>query len=33
MTIMKVYLRLLLFVLYITDESVLKIITVRGVFH
>jgi hypothetical protein len=29
MTLMKVYLRLLLFVLYVTDEGVLKIITVR----
>jgi hypothetical protein len=30
---MKLYLRLLLFVLYITDEGVIKIITVRGVCH
>jgi hypothetical protein len=28
MTLMKVYLKLLLFVLYVTDEGVLKIITV-----
>ena len=30
---MKVYLRLLLFVLYDTNEGLLKIITVRGVCH
>jgi hypothetical protein len=31
--LMKVYLRLLLFVLYVTDEGLLKIITVRVVCH
>jgi hypothetical protein len=30
---MKVYLRLLLFVVYVTDEGLLKIITVRDVYH
>jgi len=30
---MKVYLRLLLFVLYVTDEGLLKITTVRVVYH
>jgi hypothetical protein len=33
MTLMKVYLRLLLFVLYDTDEALLKNITVRVVCH
>jgi hypothetical protein len=33
MSLMKVYLRLLLLVLYITDEGVIKIITVREVWH
>jgi hypothetical protein len=31
--LMKVYLRLLLFVLYITNEGVRKIITVRVIYH
>jgi hypothetical protein len=33
MTLMKVYLRLLLFLLYDTNEGLLKIITVRVVLH
>jgi hypothetical protein len=33
MSLMKVYLILLLFVLYVTDECLAKIITVRGVCH
>ena len=33
MTLMKVYLRLLLFLLYDTNEGLLKIITVRVIRH
>ena len=33
MTLMKVYLILLLFVLYVANEDLLKIITVRVVWH
>ena len=33
MTLMKVYLRLLLFLLYDTNEGLLNIITVRVIFH
>jgi hypothetical protein len=33
MSLMKMYLRLLLFLLYVTDESLNKIITVRVVWH
>jgi hypothetical protein len=33
MSLMEVYIRLLLFVLYVTDEGLAKIITVRGVWE
>jgi hypothetical protein len=33
MSLMKVYQRLLLFLLYVTDESLLKIISVINVWH